>query len=73
MTQRTYEPANRKPWQEPIKWIIKAIDQHDALFLSTGNHWHREKAETLRAYILELKRWVCYNEQTPPAPNHDEP
>jgi hypothetical protein len=72
VTERTYAPASRQPWQDPIKFIVKAIDQHEALFLATGNRWHQNKAADLRLYILELKRWICYTEETPPAPNHDE-
>jgi hypothetical protein len=37
---------------------LKAIDNHTELFLLHGDPWHAEKAETLRAYVHELKGWI---------------
>jgi hypothetical protein len=37
---------------------LKAIDNHTELFLLHGDPWHAEKAETLRAYVHELKSWI---------------
>lgn len=60
---RDYEPATRKPWQDPIKHIVRAIDQHTALHLATGDLWHATQAQRLREYVAELKEWLT---QQPP-------
>ena len=56
--RRTYAPPNREPWQEPIRQISRAIDQHTAEHVRTGNLWHAEEAALLRGYLQRLKRWM---------------
>ena len=42
----------------PIHNILKAIDNHTALFLATGNPWHEQQAATLRQYVHGLKTYI---------------
>lgn len=55
---RTYTPVYRQPWQDPIRFITKAIDEHTHLYLSTNNRWHYQQAEILRRYLSDLKAWL---------------
>lgn len=56
--RRTYAPPEREPWQEPIRWISRAIDQHTAEHIRTGNLWHAQQAQVLRDYLTSLKQWI---------------
>lgn len=56
--KRTWNTLARQPWNPIILHMVKAIDSHNELYLQTGNHWHLEKANEIRKYILELKRWI---------------
>jgi hypothetical protein len=47
----------------PIHNILKAIDNHTALYLQTGLAWHEQKAAALRAYVAELKDWLIEQER----------
>jgi hypothetical protein len=48
----------RSSWNAPIHHILRAIDNHTALYLSTGLSWHEEKASMLRSYVHELKTFI---------------
>lgn len=56
--RRTFNTPIREPWNAPIHNCLKAIDNHTALYLSSGNSWHLEKADMLRQYLRELKSWI---------------
>jgi len=43
--------------------MLKAIDNHTALYLSTGLPWHEQQAAALRAYVAELKDWLIEQER----------
>jgi hypothetical protein len=57
-SRRTWSTCIRDPWNAPIHQLLKAIDEHVRLFLETGDEWHLEKAEQLRVYVSELKRYI---------------
>jgi hypothetical protein len=48
----------REPWNPIIRYVLKAIDEHNVMYFKTGNAWHLEKASALRAYIKEIKDWI---------------
>lgn len=56
--RRTWDTPTRQPWNAPIHHCLRAIDNHTALFLSTGDKWHEEQAAFLRAYVHRLKMWI---------------
>ena len=56
--RRTFDTVVRAPWNAPIHHILRAIDNHTALYLSTGLYWHEEKASMLRSYVHELKAFI---------------
>lgn len=41
-----------------IKNCLNAIDEHMRLHFESGDPWHREQAQILRQYTLELKKWI---------------
>jgi hypothetical protein len=43
--------------------MLKAIDNHTALYLQTGLPWHEEKAAMLRGYVHELKAFIHAQEK----------
>lgn len=55
---REWNTDERKEWNAPIHQILKAIDNHNNLWLTTGNSWHRDQAVILRKYVSDLKRWI---------------
>lgn len=55
---REFNTDERKDWNAPIHQILKAIDNHNNLWLATGNSWHRDQAVILRKYVSDLKRWI---------------
>lgn len=59
---REWNNPTREKWNTPIHNILKAIDNHNALYFSTGEKWHLEKAGLLREYVTELKDWITSNE-----------
>lgn len=61
--RRTFNTPVRSCWNAPIHQILKAIDNHTALHLSTGLAWHEEKAAMLRAYVHELKAFIHAQEE----------
>jgi hypothetical protein len=68
--KRTFNTPIRERWNVPIHNILKAIDNHTALFLATGNPWHEEKAGQLRQYVHELKTCIHAEELAAFAPVH---
>ncbi len=56
--RRTFNTPVREPWNAPIHNMLKAIDNHMALYFKDGNAWHLEKADMLRRYLHELKSWI---------------
>ena len=48
----------RDKWDDPIRQIVKAIDNHTRLYLETGDRWHWERAEDLRNYLHKLKNYI---------------
>jgi hypothetical protein len=61
--KRTFNTPIRERWNVPIHNILKAIDNHTALYLQTGLAWHEQKAAALRAYVAELKDWLIEQER----------
>jgi hypothetical protein len=61
--RRTFNTPVRSCWNAPIHHILKAIDNHTALYLQTGNLWHAEKAAMLRGYVHELKAFIHAQEE----------
>lgn len=43
--------------------MLKAIDNHTALYLQTGLPWHEERASMLREYLHELKTFIHAQER----------
>jgi hypothetical protein len=61
--RRTFNTPVREPWNAPIHNTLKAIDNHMALYFSSRDKWHLEKAEMLRNYLHELKSWIHATEK----------
>jgi hypothetical protein len=59
---REWNTPTREPWNTPIHYILKAIDNHIHEHFNTGDMWHLEKAEELRSYLHELKTWIHQRE-----------
>jgi hypothetical protein len=58
MSKREWDSPERAPWNPVIHQLLKAIDNHNREYFSTGERWHLEKAEQPRVYIIELKDWI---------------
>lgn len=43
--------------------MLKAVDLHVELYISTGDIVHAEMAELLREYVLQLKEWIHQQER----------
>lgn len=61
--RRTFDTEVRCCWNAPIHHMLKAIDNHTALYLQTGLPWHEEKAAMLRGYVHELKAFIHAQEK----------
>ena len=61
--RRTFDTVVRSSWNAPIHHMLKAIDNHTALYLQTGLVWHEDKATMLRSYVTELKTWIHAEEK----------
>lgn len=61
--RRTFNTPIREPWNAPIHNLLKAIDNHMALYFVTRDAWHLEKADMLRGYLHELKSWIHAEER----------
>ena len=59
---REWDTPLRHPWNPVIHHLLKAVDHHNNLLLSTGDRWHAVKAEQLRQYVRELKDWIHQQE-----------
>jgi predicted NAD/FAD-binding protein len=55
---REWNTPAREAWNTPIHQILKAIDNHTAQYLLTGDEWHTSQAEVLRKYVADLKHWI---------------
>lgn len=60
--RRTFNTSVREPWNAPIHQMLKAIDNHTSLYLSTGDEWHHIQAMKLRRYLWGLKTWITDEE-----------
>lgn len=61
--RRTFNTPIREPWNAPIHNLLKAIDNHMALYFATRDKWHLVKADMLREYLHELKSWIHAEER----------
>lgn len=61
--RRTFNTPIREPWNAPIHQMLRAIDNHTALYLRTHSRWHLEKAAILRSYLWELKTYIHAEEK----------
>ena len=61
---RTFNTPIRDQWNAPIHNILKAIDNHNSEYFRTGDTWHLEQANILRAYVTNLKDWIKNNEHS---------
>jgi hypothetical protein len=61
--KRTWNNPTREPWNPVIKACLNAIDNHVQLYLRTGDSWHMDQAQALRAYVQELKTWIVDTER----------
>lgn len=41
MSQRTFNTPHREPWNAPIHYLLKAIDNHTHEYLKSGDVWHQ--------------------------------
>ena len=55
---KEWNTSVRDKWDDPVRQIVKAIDNHTRLYLETGDHWHWERAEDLRNYLRKLKNYI---------------
>jgi hypothetical protein len=62
VARREFNTPVREPWNDAIREILKAIDNHNQIYFETKNFWHIEKARQLREYVKELKDWIKLNE-----------
>jgi len=56
--ERDFNTPVREPWNAMIYQSLKAIDRHNQIGFSTGDRWHFEQAQALRAYVSRLKDWI---------------
>lgn len=63
MMPREWDNEVRKPWNSSIHHILKAIDTHTQLYLTTGDQWHRTQADFLRKYVGDLKTRIQLEEK----------
>jgi hypothetical protein len=61
-SKREWNTPVREPWNPVIQHLLKGIDNHIQCNLGTGDVWHLQKAEELRAYVTELKDWIMKEE-----------
>lgn len=61
--RRTWDSEIRSPWNQKIYTMLKAVDLHVELYISTGDIVHAEMAELLREYVLQLKKWIHKQER----------
>jgi len=60
--RRSWNTPTREPWNPVIKHCLNAIDNHTRIYIETGDSWHFDQAETLRAYVSDLKGWILQQE-----------
>ena len=61
--RRTFNTPTREPWNPIIYSLLKAIDNHMALYLSHRDLWHLRKAAMLREYVYEIKAYILRLEE----------
>ena len=61
--RRTFNTPTREPWNPIIHHLLKAIDNHTALYLRHHNPWHLKKAAMLREYVHEIKAYILRLEE----------
>lgn len=52
----------RKPWQDHIICLYKAIDLHSEL-ATKGDEFHQRQYEILTNYVKDLKQWIVDEEK----------
>lgn len=62
---REWNTPVREPWNPLIAELLKAVDRHNRQFFLTRDPWHLERAESIRAYVHELKAWIHRQERAP--------
>jgi hypothetical protein len=55
---REWVTETREPRCPKIAQLLKTIDLHTEFFIKTGDVFHQEQAEYLRAYVYNLKDWI---------------
>jgi hypothetical protein len=60
---RTFNTPIREPWNPIIYSLLKAIDNHMALYLRHRDLWHLRKAAMLREYVHEIKAYILRLEE----------
>lgn len=68
MSRREWNTPVREPWNVLIHQALQAVDRHNRLFFTTGDHWHLHQAQALRDYVAELKTWIHEQEATTDEP-----
>ena len=63
--KRTFDTPIRAPWNPVIHHCLKAIDEHNRLYLRHRDPWHLQKAAFLRDYVEELKTYIHHKEGQP--------
>ena len=59
---RTFNTDERRDWNPKICTILKTIDLHTYLYITTGDDFHEEQAQILRKYLTDLKDWIISQE-----------
>lgn len=55
---RDWTTLIRDPWCPRVAQLLKTIDLHTDFYVKTGDAFHYEQAEYLRAYVYRLKDWI---------------
>jgi hypothetical protein len=55
---REWVTETREPWCPKIAQLLKTIDLHTEFYIKTGDVFHQEQADYLRAYVYNLKDWI---------------
>ena len=61
--RRTFNTPIREPWNPIIYSLLKAIDNHMAIYFRHRDSWHLKKAAMLREYVHELKAYILRLEE----------
>ena len=55
---------HRRPYQGHIRNIMRLIDRHSELWVTTGDEYHRRSYDRLVSYISDLKDMIKNKEST---------